>query len=309
MRFFSSSERECLFLAVEVANNRTFCPAVARRCDYPRLEGLRSCFWPCSLLIAEESRVMSTLRYLICSEESPVFVPNWPKRAILRTIPAPPGLPHVQPPPGLRTCSPPPGLRTSSPAARLFPRAACRAIVALAIVQSGCVNRAAPVSLLVQSSCAATMDVSNPGCVAGVPVLKEDAMDAKVYELINDQIRKELYSAYLCLSFADYYEEEGLEGFAHWYEIQTQEERDHALIFLQSICTRSGCKVKLQAIDQPDKTFSNHLEPLEAALEHEKYITSTINDINTAAFEAKDYRTMKFLDWFIEGAAGGRGQR
>ena len=46
--------------------------------------------------------------------------------------------------------------------------------------------------------------------------------------------------------------------------------------------------------------FSNHLEPLEAALEHEKYITSTINDIYTAAFEAKDYRTMKFLDWFIE---------
>ena len=124
-------------------------------------------------------------------------------------------------------------------------------------------------------------------------------MDAKVYELINDQIRKELYSAYLYLSFADYYEEEGLEGFAHWYEIQTQEERDHALIFRKYL-HENGCKVKLQAIDQPDKTFSNHLEPLEAALEHEKYITSTINDIYTAAFEAKDYRTMKFLDWFIE---------
>ena len=51
---------------------------------------------------------------------------------------------------------------------------------------------------------------------------KENVMDAKVYELLNDQIRKELYSAYLYLSFADYYQEEGLEGFAHWYEIQTQ---------------------------------------------------------------------------------------
>lgn len=123
-------------------------------------------------------------------------------------------------------------------------------------------------------------------------------MDAKVYKLINDQIRKELYSAYLYLSFADYYQEEGLEGFAHWYEIQTQEERDHALIFRKYL-HENGCKVKLQAIDQPDKTFSNHLEPLEAALEHEKYITGTINDIYTAALEAKDYRTMKFLDWFI----------
>ena len=124
-------------------------------------------------------------------------------------------------------------------------------------------------------------------------------MDAKVYELINDQIRKELYSAYLYLSFADYYEEEGLEGFAHWYEIQTQEERDHALIFRKYL-HENGCKVKLQAIDQPDKTFSNHLEPLEAALEHEKYVTSLINDIYAAAHDAKDYRTMKFLDWFIE---------
>ena len=60
---------------------------------------------------------------------------------------------------------------------------------------------------------------------------EESSMDARVYELLNDQINKELYSAYLYLSFADYYEEEGLEGFANWYEIQAQEERDHAMIF------------------------------------------------------------------------------
>ena len=58
--------------------------------------------------------------------------------------------------------------------------------------------------------------------------------------------------------------------------------------------------MKLLAIDQPDKTFTNYLEPLEAALEHEKYVTALINDIYAAAHEAKDYRTMKFLDWFIE---------
>lgn len=124
-------------------------------------------------------------------------------------------------------------------------------------------------------------------------------MDAKVYELINDQINKELYSAYLYLSFADYYEEEGLEGFANWYEIQAQEERDHALIF-RNYLHDNGCKVKLTAIAQPDKVFSSHIEPLEAALEHEKYVTSLINDIYAAAHDAKDYRTMKFLDWFIE---------
>ena len=124
-------------------------------------------------------------------------------------------------------------------------------------------------------------------------------MDQRVYELINDQINKELYSAYLYLSFADYYEEEGLDGYANWYEIQAREERDHAMIF-RNYLHDNGEKVKLLAIDQPDKAFTSHLGPLEAALEHEKYVTSLINDIYAAAMEAKDYRTMKFLDWFID---------
>lgn len=75
-------------------------------------------------------------------------------------------------------------------------------------------------------------------------------MEKKVYELLNDQINKEFYSAYLYLSFADYYEEEGLSGFANWYEIQAQEERDHALI-LRNYLHENGCKVKLGAIAQP----------------------------------------------------------
>lgn len=124
-------------------------------------------------------------------------------------------------------------------------------------------------------------------------------MNERVYDLINKQINAELYSAYLYLSFADYYEEEGLDGYAHWYEVQAQEERDHALIF-RNYLHENGQKVKLLAIDQPDKVFSSYIEPLEAGLEHEKLVTSLINDIYTAAREVNDYRAMKFLDWFIE---------
>ena len=124
-------------------------------------------------------------------------------------------------------------------------------------------------------------------------------MDQKVYELINDQINKELYSGYLYLSFADYYEAEGLKGFANWYMIQAQEERDHALIFRKYLLD-NDCPVVLKAIDQPDKTFDELIGPLEAALEHEKYVTSLINGIYAAADEVKDYRTMQFLKWFID---------
>ena len=124
-------------------------------------------------------------------------------------------------------------------------------------------------------------------------------MDQKVYELLNEQINAELYSAYLYMSFADYYEEEGLDGYANWYMIQAAEERDHALIF-RNYLHENGQHGSLGAIAQPDKTFTSYLEPLEAGLEHEKLVTSLINAIYAAADEVKDYRTMRFLDWFIE---------
>ena len=124
-------------------------------------------------------------------------------------------------------------------------------------------------------------------------------MDQKVYELLNEQINAELYSAYLYMSFADYYEEEGLDGYANWYMIQAAEERDHALIF-RNYLHENGQHVSLGAIAQPDKTFTSYLEPLEAGLEHEKLVTSLINAIYAAADNVKDYRTMRFLDWVIE---------
>ncbi len=116
---------------------------------------------------------------------------------------------------------------------------------------------------------------------------------------MNDQINKELYSAYLYLQFADYYKENGLNGFANWYEIQAQEERDHALIF-RNYLHENDEKARLEAIPQPDKKFKNFLEPLEAGLAHEKFVTGLINNIYAAADAVKDYRAMKFLDWFIE---------
>ncbi|ACV21259.1 ferritin [Slackia heliotrinireducens] len=124
-------------------------------------------------------------------------------------------------------------------------------------------------------------------------------MDAQVAKLMNEQINAELYSAYLYMSFADYYEEQGLDGYANYYMIQAAEERDHALIF-RNFMHDNGEKITLEAIAKPDKVFTNFLEPLEAALEHEKLVTSLINKIYAAADAVHDYRSMKFLDWFID---------
>lgn len=124
-------------------------------------------------------------------------------------------------------------------------------------------------------------------------------MNENIAFLLNQQINKEFYSAYLYLDIANYYDELDLDGYANYYMIQAQEERDHALLFLKYM-QNNGLKVTLEAIGKPDKVFGSILEPLEAALEHEKYVTSLINDIYHACHEARDYRTMKFLDWFVD---------
>lgn len=124
-------------------------------------------------------------------------------------------------------------------------------------------------------------------------------LDTKVAELLNGQINKEFYSAYLYLDFSNYYKDQGLEGFANWYQVQAQEERDHAMLFMQYL-QNNGCKVTLEAIEKPDKEFASFGEPLHAAYEHEQYVTSLIHTIYEAASIAKDFRTMQFLDWFVK---------
>ena len=124
-------------------------------------------------------------------------------------------------------------------------------------------------------------------------------MDKKVHELLNEQINKEFYSAYLYLDFSNYFKRRGLDGFANWYMVQAQEERDHAMLFYQYLQNENQT-VTLDAIAKPDKVLKSDMDVLLAGLEHEKYVTSLINDIYAAAYDVKDFRTMQFLDWFVK---------
>ena len=124
-------------------------------------------------------------------------------------------------------------------------------------------------------------------------------LNDKIAALLNDQVNKELYSAYLYLDFANYYADEGLDGFAHWYEVQAQEERDHAMMMRRYLID-NGVRVTFGEIAKPDKTFKEHIDPLIAGYEHEQYVTSLINNIYSLAFAQKDFKTMQFLDWFIK---------
>lgn len=124
-------------------------------------------------------------------------------------------------------------------------------------------------------------------------------LDRKVTELLNQQVNKEFYSAYLYLDFSNYYYDQGLDGFGNWYKIQAQEERDHALLFIQYL-QNNGEKVELDAIAKPDVALEHAKTVLAEGLKHERYVTSLIHAIYEAAYSVKDFRTMQFLDWFVK---------
>lgn len=115
---------------------------------------------------------------------------------------------------------------------------------------------------------------------------------------INDQIKNELYSAYLYLSMSAYFEANNLPGSARWMRLQSQEETSHAMKLFDYLHDR-GSRVVLQAIDQPPAEFGSALDIFEKALAHEQKVTGMINNIYELAVKENDYPTQVELQWFI----------
>ena len=124
-------------------------------------------------------------------------------------------------------------------------------------------------------------------------------LNEKIAELLNQQINKEFYSAYLYLDFSNYFYDAGLDGFGNWYKIQAQEERDHAMLILRYM-QMNGMKVTLDAIEKPSVELTSNLSVLEAGYSHEQYVTGLIKTMYAAAHDVNDFRTTQFLDWFIK---------
>ncbi len=120
----------------------------------------------------------------------------------------------------------------------------------------------------------------------------------KMLEALNEQINRELYSEYLYLSMAAWFEDQGLPGFAAWMRAQTQEEHFHAMKMFDYVNEVNG-KVSLKTIEGPPVDFDSPLAIFEASLEHEKYITASINERMKLAMDESDFATANFLQWYV----------
>lgn len=121
----------------------------------------------------------------------------------------------------------------------------------------------------------------------------------RVEEAFNLQINAELYSAYLYLSMAAYFEAKNLPGFANWMRVQFQEEQFHAFKMFDFVNERGG-RVNLTTIDGPKVEWESILDVFEEVLSHEQHVTSLIYKIMDIAIEEKDHATRSFLNWFVD---------
>jgi len=117
-------------------------------------------------------------------------------------------------------------------------------------------------------------------------------------DAINDQINKELYSSYLYLSMAAYFEDRNLSGFSHWMRVQESEEREHAMKLYDFLLERGG-KVNLKAIDAPKTEWTSTLEVATEVAAHEAKVTASIYALYETALKEKDYPAQIMLQWFI----------
>jgi len=120
----------------------------------------------------------------------------------------------------------------------------------------------------------------------------------KMTDALNEQVNAELYSAYLYLAMAAYFESENLAGFANWMRIQTQEEVAHAMKIYDFLNER-GAAVLLKAIAKPPAKWASALAVFQATYKHEQKVTAMINELVNLAISAKDHATNSFLQWFV----------
>ncbi len=124
-------------------------------------------------------------------------------------------------------------------------------------------------------------------------------LSQNLHNAINAQINAELWSAYLYLSMSLDAETKGYKGVANWFYIQFQEEQAHARIFMNYLNSRDA-KVELLPIEAVPTSWNSVLDMFQQTLQHEKKVTSLINNLAFIANEDRDFASINRLVWFID---------
>jgi ferritin len=127
-------------------------------------------------------------------------------------------------------------------------------------------------------------------------------MENSIITALNKQYNSELYASNVYLQLANLCENNFYEGFANYFKNQSEEERHHAGKFSSYILKLQSLPA-VKTIEEPALQGLEKLSPLnafKAALELERSVTASINNIMKLAMASGDFATHNFLSWFID---------
>jgi len=115
----------------------------------------------------------------------------------------------------------------------------------------------------------------------------------------NEQIGHEFGASLQYVSIAAHFNQRHLTLLAKLFFTQAEEERHHALKFVQYVLDTKG-EMRIPAIPAPTATFASAEEAVRAALNWEEEVTRQITGLMDMAVKQSDYLAQSFLQWFID---------
>lgn len=120
----------------------------------------------------------------------------------------------------------------------------------------------------------------------------------KLITALNQQVGNELGASHQYLSIASYFDRENLPELSRFFFRQSEEEREHALKFVQFINDVEGL-LKVPDVPAPKADYGSAAEAVGLALAWEKEVTQQIYDLVEIAREETNLIAQRFLDWFV----------
>lgn len=115
----------------------------------------------------------------------------------------------------------------------------------------------------------------------------------------NQQIGNEFGAGMQYVAIAAHFQQKQLTLLAKLFMEQAEEERTHAMKFVQYVLDTKG-ELVLPAIAAPKPTFSSAEDAVAAALAWEEDVTRQIGGLMDLAVKENDYLAQSFLQWFID---------
>ena len=116
--------------------------------------------------------------------------------------------------------------------------------------------------------------------------------------LLNDHIALEYYSSNLYLQMSAWAEIKGLEGCAAFLRGHAREELGHMHRLFKYV-HETGSLPVVGEIKAPPTEYGSVGDVFQKVFDHEKHITSKINEVMEKAMAEKDHSTVNFLQWYV----------